>query len=208
MEQMARRRGIGFTAIVATTDLLPDHHSDALRKACSSSPAIQVVTPADGIKGAMRRAVSSLDRGTIVATVRLDDDDALSSDYVDLLAPYLSEQYRNMAISFPAGYYAYIDGDGTVSLVAPEKRPKIAIGLAFVQKVGIKQPISIYELGNHQHIDDRYPVILDARKPTFIRVAHRASDTYSQPGVLEKEMNKLKKNAVDWLSTAKQFGLP
>ena len=48
---------------------------------------------------------------TLVATVRLDDDDAISSDYLSQLENYLDIKYAGFAISFGMGLSALYSSD-------------------------------------------------------------------------------------------------
>lgn len=122
---------------------------------------------------------------TLVATVRLDDDDAISSDYLSQLENYLDIKYAGFAISFGMGLSALYSSDKKkIDDIREYYYPKIAIGLAYLniycpESKGFRYlPHNVYRLGKHSQCDRRCPVIVDSRKSSFIRTIHRSSDTY------------------------------
>jgi hypothetical protein len=107
------------------------------------------------------------------ATVRLDDDDAISKNYLARLQGYLDRDTAGFAVSFPAGYEALIQ-DASVTHVRDKYFPKIGLGLALI---GGSRPDSVYAYGQHDRIDRKVPVILDSREPMYLRGIHGENDT-------------------------------
>lgn len=116
----------------------------------------------------------------ICATARLDDDDALFKDYINVLSKYLDTESENTVISFSLGYNLYIDLDGFNIVGASEcYHSKIALGLAYIRTYSNSREVvddNIYKCGNHIKIDKNYRVVDYKEKHAFIRVNTILSD--------------------------------
>lgn len=135
----------------------------------------------DQVHGSLRDEPAN----AVYATVRMDDDDALSPDYLMHLKKYMRPEFDNFVVSFPLGY---------IGLWSPKKNqweklafyyfPKIALGLA---RIGVWRSLgsessrvrNIYQCGNHMRIDQRYPLIMDASFIAYARSIHEQNDSIS-----------------------------
>jgi len=109
----------------------------------------------------------------IVATVRLDDDDALAPDFTATLAAYVNARYVGHTVSFPLGLQC--------AMVEGELRfwesywPLVAAGLGYVCRRD--SLATIFSCGHHHRIARRYPVILDARSAKYVVTLHQHNDS-------------------------------
>lgn len=118
----------------------------------------------------------------LCATVRLDDDDALSDDFITQLNQYLDIRYSNTCISFGKGCYAYHVGETTnkITIYSECYYPKSPQGMSYVafydfdQNEGIDN--TVFSIGSHTKIDFMQPLILDSRRYAYIYSIHEESD--------------------------------
>lgn len=118
--------------------------------------------------------------GCTFAHLRIDDDDALSNDFLNRLRAYIRPQFAGYGVSLSAGFAAVIDPK-TTKIVGVYKmsREKVALGLSTINtwEGGKLQNFkSIYSL-NHSKIDTSVPTILDARRPAYLRTIYPEQDT-------------------------------
>lgn len=142
------------------------------------------------------------------ATVRLDDDDALSDNFITETGKYLSPQMKGMCISFAYGFEGYVD---PATLAVNDIRhcysPKAAQGLAYINliqngDVVDKKTFHVLNTNNHTKVDERYPVILDSRMPMYFRALSFTNDSNGSPhhNFLPKVMGKPTLNMVPCLT--------
>jgi hypothetical protein len=125
------------------------------------------------------KQVNAKKRGGAIATVRLDDDDALSPYYSTNLCKYIDEAFSGMAISFPRGYLVEVDENTNIMRTMYYYYPKISAGLAYISHP-IKQEIKlkhVHSLGDHLEVDEHTPTIIDASFQSYIQTAHPYTDT-------------------------------
>lgn len=114
----------------------------------------------------------------VFATVRLDDDDALASNFVDILSPYVKSEFNGFWVSFPTGVRMSIDAGRIVLTKA--YLPKTSQGLARISVISSEHESEIgtaYGLGSHARVDLRAPVIMDGRQIAYIRTNHKENDS-------------------------------
>lgn len=122
-----------------------------------------------------------LDPGRPFYTFRLDDDDALSSDFMSRVRPYLKEEFAGHAISFCRGYYLELDGSDCRITEKIHTNASMGIGLI----ASPMAPRTIFEHSeHHKRAHERVPVITDARKPAFVAVTHGDNDTGQSRSVI------------------------
>lgn len=135
-------------------------------------------------------------RSGMMASVRLDDDDALLPDYIDRLAPYVDPRFDGYGISFPTGYIGFVDEAGTFTSFSSIRSPNIALGLAYVCDAARSEVVNIYDFGPHTVLDETIPVILDSRARLYLRTAHLDSDTFSTAETMHKKKASFEKRRV------------
>lgn len=135
------------------------------------------------------RELNKFEEDICYATVRLDDDDALADDFEKELLVYLAPEFKSHAISFSKGYNAYYENDAYIAFKLI-KYPLIALGLSYINifEKSNKKPskVTVYSLGNHTKIDERFPVIIKANAPMFFRTIHEESDIYQRKNTKSK----------------------
>lgn len=110
------------------------------------------------------------------AHLRIDDDDALSRDFLRRLSAYIRLAFHGHIISHPDGYFAGFDDAGKLIL----KRvsiPMIAMGIAYI--VGPRTSFrSIYDVGPHFDAYLEAPTIIADSRPAYIRTVHPGQSMY------------------------------
>jgi hypothetical protein len=90
-------------------------------------------------------------------TMRLDDDDGISYNFLELLNQY-SDQ-TNKIVSFPNGTRYTVENNNII-LGSKISWPKIGLGLTAVG-------FDIYSAGNHVKVDEKYEVIYDNTENSY-----------------------------------------
>lgn len=178
--------------VVITSEQLPEWAKARLREdlAGLSSTVVEVGVEGPKIQQVMdeqaREFVAAQgwqENPTLCVTVRLDDDDALDSNYLKALAPYARWRFAGFALSFARGYAAEIDARSTVKLVSLHHlyQPKIALGMAYVNVLEgdqwrVRKQRTVYDLGAHNAVDAVVPLILVSDAPRYIRTIHGHND--------------------------------
>jgi hypothetical protein len=100
-------------------------------------------------------------------TMRLDDDDGLSPNFIENLQKYKNE--RNTIVSCPNGNHVKIEND---QVVIGEKiiSPNAALGLCAIG-------MNIYHCGNHMKVAEKFKVIYDNTPKMFLLNANENCDT-------------------------------
>jgi hypothetical protein len=103
------------------------------------------------------------------ATVRLDDDDALSANYMQRLMRYRTAR-PGLVVSFPRGRKYAFDSSGRVRQGQPMNRKLIALGLA---RIGD----NIQACGRHTQIATKYAVVYDETPGMYLCYCGEHTDT-------------------------------
>lgn len=112
-----------------------------------------------------------------VVWFRLDDDDLLSTDYLDLLDGHVTTHGPMWAVSLSKGVRA-LWHEGRASLLRGTHRPLGSQGQACIGRWDAERGIlDIPEPGNHTTVDTRVPTVLDSRRATFVQLVHTGQDT-------------------------------
>ncbi|MES0885230.1 glycosyltransferase [Roseibium sp. SCP14] len=126
-------------------------------------------------------------RKVTVATARIDDDDAVSRNYLKNLSLFLRPEYSGMCVSFINGYLATFGIEsGKLEEIIDYCYPFNAQGLAFINVYDASSrswehdPKTVLELGSHLKVCERVPVICDGRQPSFLLVHHPESDSFKR----------------------------
>jgi hypothetical protein len=117
----------------------------------------------------------------IFASVRLDDDDALSSNYLQALARYLKPEFVGSHISFPLGIQATHSAAGRpLTDARVVDKPLIALGLAFINSFDGQQfahpEAHVLNFGNHSEVLKKTQVVYDREFLAYLRVLTPSSD--------------------------------
>lgn len=187
--------------LVITSDQLPSKHVDMLQQviksaAMTSGVKFGLAAVESGLKsgtntipvyGNLNKAIDSyvaenLESDSVFATVRLDDDDAVSSSFCLNLSEKLAKEYAGAVVSYALGYQAYYDSKtGSFSDVRDLNYPKIALGLSHINyyKEGSfkDRRVHIYRLGSHTKIDMHNVVVLDSGQHMYLRTLSGFNDS-------------------------------
>lgn len=110
------------------------------------------------------------------ATYRLDDDDLLTVDYFNQVAPYVRPENAGMQVSLASGLTA-LYADGKYSNIRETYWPMLAIGLLSICRFDTDGSLVKPAHAPHHLSDRTNPVILDSRKTSYLWVRHVDQDT-------------------------------
>ncbi|MCX8509108.1 MAG: glycosyltransferase [Rhodobacteraceae bacterium] len=164
-----------FTMVITSSAAMPDIYHERLERLTRAVPQIRLLrteapTIADALLPILREA--SDDQTNPSVHFRVDDDDAISTDYVARLPNAAWRVDPGGMISFPNGVIGFIDQG--VAKHAPHHMPDIAIGLALVNAPDSRQdPFSI----QHRRHGRRVPGYRDPTHPSFHYTLHLANNT-------------------------------
>lgn len=103
------------------------------------------------------------------STIRLDDDDGLNPDFLEMLNKYKSE--KGAIVSAPHGRWIRIQ-NGEFKIRGRINSKHMAQGLAGIG-------FNIYTAGNHTRVHEKHRVIYDDLPEAFFRSCSQTSDTKS-----------------------------
>lgn len=174
-----------FKLVVFTSPELPKPYQARLAKAVAKVPQVELVYETAthitiAIDNWIARQPEVQDQRTL--HFRLDDDDALSTDFIATLAEHIDHVPDGAIISRPSGLFLIHSDEGPELLAKFE--PNIAIGFAIVSPPGaVLNPYTLKH-GGHYRIAPN----LNLPGPlAYIHTAHAESDTR------EAQARKLKK---------------
>lgn len=164
-----------FRFAIFTSPELPRQYKKRLAKAARSVPQIEIVYDRNPI---LNRAIDSwigkqaVVHGQRTLHFRLDDDDALASDFIATLRKHMPHVPDHGLISRPSGLLLIQTAEGAELLTKFE--PNIAIGFALVNPPGhIHNPYDLKH-GGHYRIA---PSLVLPGPLAYIHTAHAQSDT-------------------------------
>ena len=130
--------------------------------------------------------IRSKGESIIFSTTRLDDDDAISNDFIKELDKKVISENIGLAVSFSKGLAGFYDINNCnyVGLYSYIFRLN-AQGLSFINSYEFSSNsfkeyprVTVYQLGSHTKVDEISPVIIDSRNHMWIRTIHSHSDAY------------------------------
>lgn len=184
-----------FTCLFLVGENFPKGALSHLRALISPLKDARIVTSASEHNYAAIRTVFdgiSLDGFSHRTSFRLDDDDALASNYIKRLKQTarklkaLCNESKPVAISFNRGFYVKLQKDGNQVFDACERTPH-SVGAALFSQAG--HPENIYAR-NHRFLAQFFNSYSDVSEPSFIRAIHQDND--SEPVIvgLSKKMSQ------------------
>lgn len=170
-----------FTLLVVTGERMPKPYWDRLNDICRTVPEIKVVTaPPAKHRTAMRDVILSEigDKDTETLQFRLDDDDAVGTNFVRgirrtaRLAWKLRADWKNLVIEYSRGYSVKLTPDG---ILAEEIQGQfLACGLAVFFRPGDTQTVMNFA---HHKLHHTMPTIIDPTTPMYLRAVHDDNDS-------------------------------
>lgn len=119
--------------------------------------------------------LSEVDMSQPFVTFRLDDDDAVSMDFIQRLRRYNKARFAKMAVSLANGFILDFRGNDRFGL-APYLHSNCSAGIGVVG--GPSFPKTIFDVTEkHFRMHKRLPTITDGREPAFVQTVHGSNDT-------------------------------
>lgn len=170
------------TVMVITSEDLPEKYMNRLNVLASEYSWFKVVLASQesNISKVIDEAIH-FEEKTLVATIRLDDDDALSAHFLTTVDRYLTEENADKCLTLARGINANFNSQ-TLQYSGFNEilYPKIAIGLTYIRWFDPEDDspfVSIYGLGNHVKVNEVKRLIVDKNEISFLRTHHELSDT-------------------------------
>ncbi|WP_156926530.1 glycosyltransferase [Carnimonas nigrificans] len=186
-ESLKNQQGVDLnqdvTLIVLTSEDMPEKWYTSLYSSIKNYSWANIVRVNEnsGVETEVRNIIASIDEDMCYATIRLDDDDGLSNDFLKNIYSYLRPEFSGHIVSHGYGYEGLFDLESFKFININEfYYPKVSAGLA---KIDTRESSnghvnrSIYGAGNHVRVDRNYPTILDSRAPKIFRSAYAYQDT-------------------------------
>ena len=130
------------------------------------------------------------------ATVRMDDDDLLCSDYLHSLTKFITLEFAGNIVSFSKGYESYYEfKNKRAEQNIKVSWPRIALGLAHINFYNadsasyVDKPLHIYDVGDHSKIDKNRSLITDNTPGMFLRMSYIEQDTQAK-GIFDRIKRK------------------
>ena len=189
-----------YRHVVTYSPEMPDPWLSQLHEAAQRYDVLDLHPVADGAVTDVMRA--RLERHETVSRpavwFRLDDDDLLSTDYLDIVDRHVRTHGPMWAISLSKGVQA-IWHEGRVEDLRGKHRPLGSQGQACIGRWDARQRVlTVPELGSHTTVDTRVPTVLDSRRATYVQLIHTGQDTRTtrQPTVEELRTGHRRNRAV------------
>lgn len=200
--QSSTSDGYDLRVVVLTSTELPQPHLRDLHEALEPYPFahLSFVDTAFGAMeaGMLKIIEEQVQQDEVYASIRLDDDDAISRSFVKELGRYIERPYSDMAISFPLGYSAFYDPiQRKLTRCCETYDPMNAQGLALISTRSARHR-HVFEIkaGGHAKSDRRLPVILLGHTHGWLRVIHNQSSVHHAMGPEKGAKRLLKKRHV------------
>lgn len=174
----AAARGHTVRHIVSFSDTLPAKYREQLASAAERYPILVLDEQGPGVSGLSAVSLAaSLQAPGPYAEYRLDDDDLLSLDYFDQMAPYVREEFVGMSVTLAKGLTALQSEGCLFSDLRTTYQPMNSMGLLSVCRLESDGTVLRPPGGPHNLLDRTGPVILDARRPSYLQVRHPDQDS-------------------------------
>lgn len=180
--------------LVFTSDQLPETDRARLDALVAPHAWIEVIAVPDGAV-LRHRLIETIqktltarfpgERSVPYATLRLDDDDALSFDFLARVRRFIAAPYVGMCVSFGRGYAGWVDEDGRFTHFREMVYPNLALGLAYigsfdtVRSKFLARYRTIMGLMRHTRVHMKAPTILACKTPSYIRTLYSGQDSRS-----------------------------
>lgn len=165
-----------FQAVLLASEAMPEAHAARLRALVAPHPNLHAVfAKPSTTEAAMSEAVRAIAPAEgMKLTFRLDDDDAISTDYTEKVTRYRQERYDGHCLSL-------LRGVGLCRLYGRTRlwdraKPFVSAGLGFINRA--QAPETIHDCGNHNRVSERFPTLIDASFHAYLQSTHGANDSF------------------------------
>lgn len=126
----------------------------------------------------------------------LDDDDVVSTDFLDNISRYCISEFSGMSISFGKGVSGYYDYENNAIVNLRESYlPKINIGFTSICEFNtVTKEMMLPAIGNHMQRDKVVPIVLDSRNVSYCWLRHLWQDTAEKHQTEQNKLNKINKD--------------
>lgn len=132
----------------------------------------------------------STKNGDVIASIRIDDDDAVSINFLSQLSKYLQYQFDGFIVSMCDGFGVLLNDKNQIVKISKYKWRFASVGLAYVYvKKNELKLFTVYQCGDHSKVDDKFPTILDGMHPSIVRSFNGHNDSGDSFGHLFKNYN-------------------
>ncbi len=194
LSQVVSKAGnVDVQVIIITSEYLPQIFKERLEASITNISYITAVYAKETdnllkiIDSNVKKDIATFDSDVAFATVRLDDDDMLSHNFVQKVEKYLSRSFCDHIVSFSRGYESFVNlSERVLSPHLKMSSPKIALGLThinyfekaeskFLGSVG-----NIYAAGVHTAVHEKFTLIVDQSKAMYLRMSYHQQDTQAK----------------------------
>lgn len=171
-----------FKFVVLASQSMPESYKIRLGALCDRVPQAHVsFQPRTLQRRAMRRCLGAAFGSELSQiTFKLDDDDALSADYIERLRRIALQYGPGHAFSFGDGVtLRWVEGRGQCILTSI---PFASAGLAlFVDRTGLEESraANVYSLA-HNRFYQLFPTIVSGGGLAYVRTLHGTNDSFGQ----------------------------
>ncbi|HEY0292446.1 MAG TPA: glycosyltransferase, partial [Hansschlegelia sp.] len=169
-----------FKILIVAPSLLPRLFKSKLRRLCRSRDYLRLTfvseqnfKMSDLSSMIFQKMIASQDA---FGTFRIDDDDAVSQDFIANLRRYVRREHDDFCISLCKGYILDIAQTAETVGLKAVIAPNASVGLAYISTRS--NPRTIFDVSDrHVFMHKRRPVIQDATKNAFVQTTHGGNDT-------------------------------
>ncbi|MFI3242527.1 MAG: glycosyltransferase [Alphaproteobacteria bacterium] len=162
LKSLSNQTNKDFNIVLLHSENLPDEYKKRFSKLEKEHCFLHCLYLKDGtsVEVASKQAISLYgdENKNIIVTFRIDNDDAISCDFIKSLKKYTKDKYLNCAITMPIVTYAQRVEHGKY-LLRTKNYPSNAVGLAYVSSY--KNVKSIMDLGHHAKVRKNHKTIKD-----------------------------------------------
>ncbi len=166
-----------FNAILVTSKMLPAWAQLRLNDLVRNTPNIYVKpfrAKADIKRIFKRAAFEMLDPSApVIGTFQLDDDDALSEQYIEKFRQYIKPENAGKVLTFRNGFELSLETNNME--LRFDDRAKASAGLASIHMGQVKDVNdikTIYQYGGHRKVDQKAPLIIDESPDMYLQTAN------------------------------------
>lgn len=164
-----------FTFVITTSEAMPAPYHERLERITADIPQVRILRTAQtNLSRALRPVMLEASEGQTQPAVhfRLDDDDAVSHDYVARLRKASAKVDPGGMITFPSGVIGFLDG--AEARHCTFFKHSVAIGLALVTDA--RKPLQPFRIQHVMHAW-RVPSFTDPTFPAFHYTLHSVNNT-------------------------------
>lgn len=188
---------INFVVNILTSTELPKENLDFLKSLSNENSFINVIVQdpqTASVTKDLSDYLNNVKDGEMYASVRLDDDDALSSKWLEELISYMKPEFNEFIVALSNGYAAEVDDSGQIKKLAKYKWRFGSVGLAYL-KIKSESNKSIFNFGNHLHVDEKARTISYGGEDYFLRTFNKYNDSNcyfpNQPLIEESNIDSI-----------------